>query len=138
MDLSQIDLMAEEERRRVAQQYGNIGNQLSSGFQSRGLGRSGFAQEGLAALGNEEAGAYAQVDANTAARKQQYQAEQDQIRAQQQQQAWAESQARKARQRKKKKRWLGGALSALAIAGAFFTGGATLAALPTTLSMAAG
>lgn len=138
VDLSQLDLMADEDRRRVASQFGDMSNQLQTGFTSRGLGRSGFAQEGLAALGGDEAKAYAQVDVNDAARKQQYQQQQDQITAEQEAQRRAEEQARHARRRKKKRRWLGGALSALAIAGAFFTGGATLAALPATLSMASG
>lgn len=138
LDLSQLNLIADEERRRVASQFGDLSNRAQSGFSSRGLARSGFAQEGLASLGGEEAQAYAQVDANDAARKQQFQQQQDQIAAQQAEQQRQEKAARNARKRKKKRRWLGGALSALAIAGAFFTGGATLAALPATLSMASG
>lgn len=138
LDLSQLDLVAQDERRRVGEQYGNIGNQLQTSFSRRGLGRSGFAEEGMAALGGQEAGAYAAVNANDAARKQQYQQEQDQITAQQEAQRQQQEQIRNANRRHRKRRWLGGALSALAIAGAFFTGGATLAALPATLSMTTG
>ena len=119
--------LQDAEVRRVQGEYEPLREELQLGFHNRGISRSGFALEEMANLEGRQAGAIGQVQAGNTDRLLQYKQQQDYLRYMKAQQ--------KAQQGNSTNRWLGAALGVVGLAGAAFTGGATLPLAATGASM---